>query len=99
MTPGLQESTVTLTIDLPRVMRRKGSVAHVLINGERIAFLHTSRGDDGRLFLHGATACHRLDQPMSVPYWRWQQSFRMAPPDVPTCKRCMLALEKLVGAR
>jgi hypothetical protein len=89
----LQESQVTMTVNLARVVLDTGTVGHVLI--QPWAYRQASG--------LGSMACHRVDslrrhvwyEPSygSMYAWRW------ATDEDPTCRRCLASLRAYIGGR
>lgn len=88
-TSDYKESTVTLALDLPRVVSTDGGrVGHVLIHPSDISNLRFDTWDE-----INEVACHTQD---GTYIGRTRAQVRWATPDDPTCKKCLRALKFVI---
>lgn len=84
MRKEIQDSTVRLTLNLPRIVLKGKTKAHVLISGENIGQWHR-----GEAYLVDLTACHAGDIQSPGEAIRW------ATPEDETCRTCLKYLRFL----
>lgn len=90
-TPQAAASQITLQVNLPRARKVRGRTGHIMVNPIQIwAFVHENlNGSDytGSDYTTADVACHGLD----LGSWRW------ASDEHPTCRKCIAALNEVVG--